>query len=174
MQKPPPDIVVVDYDAGNLRSVERALQAVGQRPLVTSDPRAVARAEALVLPGVGSAQDCMRKLRSRGAILPGSRSGEFGARPRQPCCSDALQTARRRMESRAAITRPPIHDATLAAGHLVIAADCRGLMTTRNAKGVPGRDCAVRRAQACMPKSSASTAGRCSSVRSIWIRARSR
>jgi len=49
-----------------------------------------------------------------------------------------------------------------------------GLMTTRNAKGVPGRDCAVRRAQACMPKSSASTAGRCSSVRSIWIRARSR
>jgi len=61
----PPEIVVVDYDAGNLRSVQRALEAVGQRPLVTSDPRAVERAEALVLPGVGSAQDCMRKLVAR-------------------------------------------------------------------------------------------------------------
>ncbi len=65
----PPEIVVVDYDAGNLRSVQRALEAVGQRPLVTSDPRAVEHAEALVLPGVGSAQDCMRKLCL--GILPG-------------------------------------------------------------------------------------------------------
>jgi glutamine amidotransferase len=66
----PPEIVVVDYDAGNLRSVQRALEAVGQRPLVTSDPRAVERAEALVLPGVGSAQDCMRKLAARRLVEP--------------------------------------------------------------------------------------------------------
>ena len=66
----PPEIVVVDYDAGNLRSVQRALEAVAQRPLVTSDPRDVERAEALVLPGVGSAQDCMRKLAARGLIQP--------------------------------------------------------------------------------------------------------
>ena len=66
----PPEIVVVDYDAGNLRSVQRALEAVGQRPLVTSDPRAVERAEALVLPGVGSAQDCMRKLVARDLAEP--------------------------------------------------------------------------------------------------------
>ena len=66
----PPEIVVVDYDAGNLRSVQRALEAVGQRPLVTSNPRDVERAEALVLPGVGSAQDCMRKLGARGLIQP--------------------------------------------------------------------------------------------------------
>jgi len=68
--KLPPEIVVVDYDAGNLRSVQRALEAVGQRPLVTSDPRAVANAEALVLPGVGSAQDCMRKLIARDLAEP--------------------------------------------------------------------------------------------------------
>jgi glutamine amidotransferase len=68
--KPPPEILVVDYDAGNLRSVQRALEAVGQRPLVTSDPRAIEGAEALVLPGVGSAQDCMRKLASRGLVGP--------------------------------------------------------------------------------------------------------
>ena len=66
----PPEIVVVDYDAGNLRSVQRALEAVGQRPVVTSDPRDVDRAEALVLPGVGSAQDCMRKLDARGLVQP--------------------------------------------------------------------------------------------------------
>jgi glutamine amidotransferase len=66
----PPEIVVVDYDAGNLRSVQRALEAVGQRPLVTSHPRDVERAAALVLPGVGSAQDCMRKLAARGLIRP--------------------------------------------------------------------------------------------------------
>lgn len=70
MPKQLPEIVVVDYDAGNLRSVQRALEAVGQRPLVTSDPRAVYGAEALVLPGVGSAQDCMRKLSSRDLVAP--------------------------------------------------------------------------------------------------------
>lgn len=70
MPKPPPEILVVDYDAGNLRSVQRALEAVGQRPRVTPDWRAVETAEALVLPGVGSAQDCMRKLADRGLVEP--------------------------------------------------------------------------------------------------------
>jgi len=67
---PPPEIIVVDFDAGNLRSVQRALEAVGQRPRVTSDPRDVDRAQALVLPGVGSAQDCMRKLSALGLVEP--------------------------------------------------------------------------------------------------------
>ena len=70
MQKPPPEIVVVDYDAGNLRSVQRALEAVGLQARVTPDPRDVAAAEALVLPGVGSAQDRMRKLAARGLVQP--------------------------------------------------------------------------------------------------------
>ncbi len=65
-----PEIIVVDYDAGNLRSVQRALEAVGQRPRVTPDPRDLERAQALVLPGVGSAQDCMRKLAERGLVEP--------------------------------------------------------------------------------------------------------
>jgi len=64
------EIVVVDYDAGNLRSVQRALEAMGQHVRVTPDPREVHRAEALVLPGVGSAQDCMRKLEERDLIAP--------------------------------------------------------------------------------------------------------
>jgi len=65
-----PEIVVVDFDAGNLRSVQRALEAVGQRVRVTSDPHEVDQAHALVLPGVGSAQDCMRKLSGLGLVEP--------------------------------------------------------------------------------------------------------
>ena len=70
MQPKQPEIIVVDYDAGNLRSVQRALEAVGQRARVTPDPRDVEHADALVLPGVGSAQDCMRKLSERGLVQP--------------------------------------------------------------------------------------------------------
>ena len=70
MQPRPPEIVVVDYDAGNLRSVQRAMEAMGLKPRVTPDAREVERAAALVLPGVGSAQDCMRKLDSRGLVQP--------------------------------------------------------------------------------------------------------
>jgi glutamine amidotransferase len=70
VQPKQPEIIVVDYDAGNLRSVQRALEAVGQRARVTPDPRDVQHAEALVLPGVGSAQDCMRKLAERGLVQP--------------------------------------------------------------------------------------------------------
>jgi imidazole glycerol-phosphate synthase subunit HisH len=68
--KQPPEIVVVDYDAGNLRSVLRALEAVGQHARLTSHPQDIDHAEALVLPGVGSAQDCMRKLSARGLVKP--------------------------------------------------------------------------------------------------------
>jgi imidazole glycerol-phosphate synthase subunit HisH len=60
--KQPPEIVLVDYGAGNMRSVQRALEAVGQHPLVTSDPRDLEHAQGVVLPGVGSAQDAMRAL----------------------------------------------------------------------------------------------------------------
>src|SRR5262245_12220110 len=58
----PPEIVLVDYGAGNMRSVQRALEAVGQHPLVSSDPRDLEHARGVVLPGVGSAQDAMRAL----------------------------------------------------------------------------------------------------------------
>ena len=72
MPKPPPEqrITVVDFDAGNLRSVQRALEAVGQQVHVTTDPRDVDAAAALVLPGVGSAQDSMRNLRALGMVEP--------------------------------------------------------------------------------------------------------
>lgn len=63
-------IVVVDYGAGNLRSVARALQAVGQQPVVTSDLQVIAGAAGLVLPGVGSANDAMKALQARALVEP--------------------------------------------------------------------------------------------------------
>ncbi|MFN2543555.1 MAG: imidazole glycerol phosphate synthase subunit HisH [Actinomycetota bacterium] len=58
-------IAVLDYGMGNVRSVQRALERVGGRPEVTSDPDAASRADALLVPGVGAFGACMRELRAR-------------------------------------------------------------------------------------------------------------
>jgi glutamine amidotransferase len=55
-------IAVVDYGAGNLRSIRRALEAAGAEVVVTSDPAQVAAADAVVLPGVGNAGHAMEML----------------------------------------------------------------------------------------------------------------
>ena len=59
-------VAIVDYDAGNTLSVTRALEKVGAKVDLTADPERVARADAVVLPGVGAFGDCMRKLAERG------------------------------------------------------------------------------------------------------------
>jgi glutamine amidotransferase len=59
-------VAVVDYDAGNTLSVMRALEKVGAKADLTSDPKRILAADAVVLPGVGAFGDCMRKLRERG------------------------------------------------------------------------------------------------------------
>ena len=59
-------VAIVDYDAGNTLSVTRALEKVGAKVDLTSDPDRVGAADAVVLPGVGAFGDCMRKLRERG------------------------------------------------------------------------------------------------------------
>jgi glutamine amidotransferase len=59
-------LVVIDYGAGNLRSVEKALASLGYEPRVTSEPRDVERAAAVVLPGVGAAGQIMNSLRGLG------------------------------------------------------------------------------------------------------------
>jgi len=55
----PESIALIDYGAGNLRSVENALRAAGGSPTVTADPDLVARADRVVLPGVGAFAACM-------------------------------------------------------------------------------------------------------------------
>lgn len=63
-------IAILDYRAGNLRSVAKALEAVGARPVVTDDPAGVARADGLVVPGQGSAVDAMHNLTQMGLVEP--------------------------------------------------------------------------------------------------------
>ncbi len=58
--------VIVDYGMGNLRSVEKAVAAVGGRPLISGDPETILNAERLILPGVGAFGDAMRNLRRSG------------------------------------------------------------------------------------------------------------
>ena len=72
-------VAVVDYDAGNTLSVTRALEKVGARVDLTSDPGRVRGADAVVLPGVGAFGDCMKKLKERGmdvACREAYRSGK--------------------------------------------------------------------------------------------------
>ena len=58
--------VVVDYGMGNLRSVEKAVDAVGGRALLSGDPAVVRSAPRLILPGVGAFGDAMENLRRSG------------------------------------------------------------------------------------------------------------
>jgi glutamine amidotransferase len=58
-------IAIIDYDTGNLRSVENALGRLGAEYVVTADHETIRRAERVVLPGVGEASSAMAKLRAR-------------------------------------------------------------------------------------------------------------
>lgn len=62
----PARAALVDYGAGNLRSVAKALERAGLAVDVTSDPAAVARADGVVLPGVGAFRDAVERLRESG------------------------------------------------------------------------------------------------------------
>lgn len=55
-------IAIIDYDAGNIKSVEKAFQALGQEIVVTRDKDIILNAEGVVLPGVGAFGDAMQKL----------------------------------------------------------------------------------------------------------------
>ncbi len=59
-------LAILDYDAGNLTSVQRALAHLGHAAVVTADPAVVALADRVVFPGVGAAGQCMGSLRARG------------------------------------------------------------------------------------------------------------
>ena len=59
-------IAIVDYDAGNLRSVQRACQKVGLDAYITSKPEELARADKVIFPGVGSAESAVDTLHDRG------------------------------------------------------------------------------------------------------------
>ena len=55
-------IAIIDYDAGNLKSVEKALASLGEKPVVTRDKETILSADKVILPGVGAFKDAMDKL----------------------------------------------------------------------------------------------------------------
>ncbi len=62
-------IAIVDYDAGNLKSVSKALDALGQENRVTGDSKEILSADKVILPGVGSFGDAMTQLKKHGLDL---------------------------------------------------------------------------------------------------------
>lgn len=61
-------IAIIDYDAGNIKSVEKALQALGEEAVVTRDEQVILNAEKVILPGVGAFGDAMDKLHQYGLV----------------------------------------------------------------------------------------------------------
>lgn len=61
-------IVIVDYQMGNLRSVQKGFERVGYPAQISDDPDVIGAAEKVVLPGVGAFQDAMAALSSRGLV----------------------------------------------------------------------------------------------------------
>ncbi len=65
-----PVVAVIDYDMGNLHSVCKGLELTGATPIVTNDPQELAAADGIVLPGVGSFDPAMQKLRATNLEQP--------------------------------------------------------------------------------------------------------
>lgn len=63
-------IAIIDYGMGNLRSVQKGFERVGHTAIITNDPDQIARAEKIVLPGVGAFEDAIAELRRRELVGP--------------------------------------------------------------------------------------------------------
>lgn len=61
-------LTIIDYGAGNLRSVQKACEAVGARAHITSDPKEILSSDHVILPGVGAFGDCMKSLSNSNMI----------------------------------------------------------------------------------------------------------
>ena len=61
-------VAIIDYDAGNIRSVEKAVRYLGKEVTVTSDPGKILAADRVILPGVGAFGDAMKRLHAMGLV----------------------------------------------------------------------------------------------------------
>lgn len=61
-------IAIIDYDAGNIKSVEKAILSLGEEVVITRKPQSILSAEGVILPGVGAFGDAMEKLHSYGLV----------------------------------------------------------------------------------------------------------
>jgi len=63
-------IAIIDYQMGNLRSVQKAFESLGTEAVITSDATVLQRADKVVLPGVGAFEDAIKELRNRDLVSP--------------------------------------------------------------------------------------------------------
>ncbi|MBR5152307.1 MAG: imidazole glycerol phosphate synthase subunit HisH [Clostridia bacterium] len=61
-------LAIIDYGAGNLHSVQKACEAVGEQVYITSNPEEILAADRVILPGVGAFGDCMQSLTESGLV----------------------------------------------------------------------------------------------------------
>jgi len=61
-------IAIIDYDAGNIKSVEKALLSLGEEAVITRDAETILGADGVILPGVGAFGDAMQKLHAYGLV----------------------------------------------------------------------------------------------------------
>ena len=61
-------LAIIDYDAGNLRSVAKALEKLGETPVITRHPAEILSADHIILPGLGSFGDAMNRLHQYGLV----------------------------------------------------------------------------------------------------------
>ena len=61
-------IAIIDYDAGNIKSVEKAMLLLGQQVEITRDRERILCADKVILPGVGAFGDAMDKIRQYGLV----------------------------------------------------------------------------------------------------------
>lgn len=73
-------IAIIDYDAGNLNSVQKAFQFLGEEAVITRDPEVIRNASHVVLPGVGAFADAMDNLQRYG-LVDVTREAAFSGKP---------------------------------------------------------------------------------------------
>ena len=76
-------VAIVDYDAGNIKSVEKALQYIGEHPVITRDVKEIKKADHVIVPGVGAFEDAMEKMNryESAAGCGGIRYTDYGHLP---------------------------------------------------------------------------------------------
>jgi glutamine amidotransferase len=73
-------IAIIDYDAGNVKSVQNALNKLGYASVITSDAETIKKAETVIFPGVGEASSAMKKLKERNldVLIPNLKQPVLG------------------------------------------------------------------------------------------------
>lgn len=73
-------IAIIDYDAGNVKSVQNALNKLGYQSVITSDAETIKKAEKVIFPGVGEASSAMKKLKERNldTLIPNLKQPVLG------------------------------------------------------------------------------------------------